>query len=111
MPSDVELSASVFLEYVERDERERMLAALSGVEQSFYLAANGSRLAAIGEKRGEREDRTTAVQYVRFPLDADARELLRSGAGTVAVGVDHPAYRAEAELDAALRASLREDWA
>jgi hypothetical protein len=109
-PSEAELSASIFLEYVDAGERERMLTALAGVEQCFYLKVDGRRLPALGERRGDRTDRTTAVQYVRFPFDETAARLLRQGTGSVAVGVDHPSYHAEAELASNVRASLGEDF-
>src|SRR4051812_24791186 len=41
IPGDHELSATVFIEYAERAERERMLVALAGVEDKFYLRAGG----------------------------------------------------------------------
>lgn len=109
-PSEAELSASIFIEYVDPAERERMLTALAGVEQCFYLKVDGRRLPARGETRGERTDRTTAVQYVRFPLDDGAARRVRDAGGSVALGVDHPRYRAETELEPPVRASLREDF-
>jgi hypothetical protein len=111
IPSPNELSATLFIEYPDREERERMLSALAGVEAAFYLAAGGARVPARGEHRGERTDRTTAVQYLRFPLEAAAVRVLETGEGELRVGVDHPAYGAEALLSAEALASLRDDRA
>src|SRR5450432_3517192 len=65
---DQELSATIFIEYPEREQRERMLIALAGVETAFYVRAGGERLNVVGDTRGTETDRTMAVQYVKFPL-------------------------------------------
>ncbi len=106
-----ELSATIFIEYPEAGERDRMLVELAGVESRFYIATEEERLPAEGEKRGERTDRTTAVQYVKFPLSAAARRAIESGEGTLRLGVDHPSYRVEVELSKATRQSLAADLA
>lgn len=111
IPGEHELSATIFIEYPERDERERMLRALAGVERAFYLSAGGERVAVIPDPRGTEPDRTMAVQYVKFPLTAPLEKTLRSGAGTLSLGVDHPAYRAEVVFNAETLASLRDDFA
>lgn len=104
-----ELSATIFIEYPDEVERERMLAALAGVEDRFHFEVDGERLPARGEHQGDRTDRTTAVQYVKFPLSSRAADALRRGTGVVSVGVDHPAYAASAVLEPATRRSLAED--
>jgi len=109
VPGDHELSATVFVEFPEREERERMLVALAGVEDDFFLRAGDERLAVIPDQRGTDPERTMAVQYVKFPLSSAAEQLLRSG-GSLAVGVEHPAYRAELRLPAETLASLRDDF-
>jgi hypothetical protein len=111
VPGEDELSATVFIEYPDTEERDRMLAALAGVERCFYVTTGEERLPAQGEKRGERTDRTTAVQYVKFPLSAAARRAIESGEGTLRLGVDHPAYKVEVDLSKATRESLAADLA
>jgi hypothetical protein len=109
IPGDHELSATVFVEFPEREERERMLVALAGVEDDFYLAAGDERLAVIPDRRGTEPERTMAVQYVRFPLSSAAEAALRTGSSALRLGVEHPAYRAEVALAAETLASLRDD--
>ncbi len=111
VPGEDELSATIFVEYPDTDERDRMLVDLAGVERCFYIATDEERLPAEGEKRGERTDRTTAVQYVKFPLSAAARKALETGEGGLRLGVDHPAYRVEVELSKSTRQSLAADLA
>jgi hypothetical protein len=104
-----ELSATVFIEYTDREERDRMLVALAGVERCFYLEIAGQRGQGRGEVRGENTQRTTAVQYVKFPLGQTLAGELKSGQVPVVLGVEHPAYRAEAVLSAPTLASLLGD--
>jgi hypothetical protein len=111
VPGDAELCATVFLEYVDADERERMLQKLAGIEECFALSVDGDTFPATGEQRGARTDRTTAVQYVKFPLSSVAVSVLKEGREQkVAVAVRHEHYAAEAVLSAATLASLREDF-
>jgi hypothetical protein len=110
VPADDELSVTVFIEYVEREERERMLHALAGVESRFYVTIDGRRLSGVGERRGERADRATAVHYLKFPLASDQRRALGQGTALVSIGVDHPAYSAESALPAEALASLSQDY-
>lgn len=111
VPGEDELSATIFVEYPDTEERDRMLVELAGVESCFYVATGEERLPAQGEKRGERTDRTTAVQYVKFPLSAAARRAIESGDGSLRLGVDHPAYRVAIDLSKATRQSLAADLA
>lgn len=105
LPGTDEISATIFIEFPEKRERERMLAALAGVEGKFHLDVEGARIVAQNETRGVLPDRTTAVHYVKFILGAEAARALRSTRATAVLGVDHPAYRAESIL---LRRTLEE---
>ena len=109
VPGPREFSATVFIEYPERELRERMLVALSGVESAFYVRVAGVRLAVLPDLRGTDPSRTMAVQYVKFPLSDAAYSALRAGDPELSLGVEHDAYRAEVVLEPAVRASLRED--
>jgi hypothetical protein len=110
IPGDAEVSATVFVEYPEREERERMLVALTGVEDDFYLVAGGERSNVVPDRRGTDPSRTMAVQYVKFPLGEAALAALREARGPVLLGVKHPAYTAEVELRTETLASLRDDF-
>ena len=109
VPAAHELSATVFIEYPEREARERMLVALAGVETSFYLRVAGERLPVTPDQRGTDPSRTMAVQYVKFILSEAAEGALRAGEGDVSLGVEHPAYRAEVVLVPRTVQSLRDD--
>jgi hypothetical protein len=108
VPGQDELSATIFVEYDERAERERMLEQLAGLEDKFYVKVGDERCAVVPDPRNDRDDRTTAVHYVKFPLSPAAAERVRKGE-SVSVGVDHEAYRVEAVLPNDVRAALSED--
>jgi hypothetical protein len=108
VPGKDELSATIFVEYDDREERERMLEKLAGLETKFYVLVGQERHAVVPDPRNDRQDRTTAVHYVKFPLSPASAEAIRKG-GPVSVGVDHDAYRVEVALPSDVRAALAED--
>ncbi len=110
VPGDHELSATIFIEYPDKDERDRMLTALAGVEDDFYLAVGDERLPVSPDQRGTEPERTMAVQYVKFPLTPTAAAALKGGGAVVRLGVAHPTYRAEVVLPPETLASLRDDF-
>lgn len=100
VPSDDELSMTLFIEIDDRAERDRKLALLAGVEKNVRLEIDGEAFPATAAHRdGQVPERATAVQYYKITLSKAAADKLRKGGvERVAVVVDHPAYRARAEL-------------
>src|SRR5215203_1743746 len=94
VPGDAELSATLFIEYEDRDERERMLTALAGLEDKFRLRVGSELLPATPDERGNDSERTMAVHYLKFPLTDSALAALMSGSAEIALEVVHPAYTA-----------------
>ena len=111
VPGPHELSATIFLEYPDREQRERMLVALAGVETAFFVRVAGERIAVLPDTRGTEKDRTIAVQYVKFPLTPSAEAALRRGEPDISLGVEHAAYRVEIVLSRATLSSLSDDFA
>ncbi len=111
IPDGGNWKATMFVEYTNPDERREALARLKGVERTVWVQVEGcQRVYAIADEDLEREneEKTSAVHFLRFELDAASREALRGGAA-VSVGVDHPQYSATTRLEPAVRASLVED--
>jgi hypothetical protein len=110
VPGERELSATIFIEFPDRDERERQLRALVGLEDKFFVEVGGERFANVPDRRGTESAQTMAVHYVKFPLSEAAANSIKAGGAPLKLGVDHPAYRALVELAPATVASLRDDF-
>jgi hypothetical protein len=111
IPDGSNWKATMLIEYPDADERRRMLAQLKGVERRVWVRVDECEpVFAIADEDLEREneDKTSSVHFLRFELSAAMRERLRSGA-RVTAGVDHPQYRASAELAPEVRSALAAD--
>ncbi|MGQ0653952.1 MAG: DUF3501 family protein [Betaproteobacteria bacterium] len=111
VPDGRNWKATMLVEYPDPDERRRMLAVLKGVERAVWVEVEGCpRVGAIADEDLEREneEKTSSVHFLRFELDDAMCAAVRRGAA-VSVGVDHPQYRASAQLDAASREALLAD--
>lgn len=108
VPGPGQLSATAMLEYPEREQRDRMLGELTGIEGRFYVEIDGARFWSKSELRTVDEAKTTAVHYLKFDVGS-ALSKLGDGSARVSVGVDHEAYRAAVELSEMTRASLASD--
>ena len=113
IPDGSNWKATMMIEYPQAEERRRMLAQLKGVERRVWVQVEQcERVFAIADEDLEREneEKTSSVHFLRFELSAAMRERLRRGA-KVTMGVDHPQYRASAELAAQVRGALAADLA
>jgi Protein of unknown function (DUF3501) len=112
IPDGGNLKATMMIEYPDPEERQRMLAKLKGIEDRAWVQVEGcERVYAIADEDLERENesKTSSVHFLRFELSDEMRKALKYGVG-IAVGVDHPEYRASIEsLAPAVRASLASD--
>jgi len=112
IPDGGNLKATMMIEYPDPEERQRMLARLKGIEDRTWAQVEGcERVYAVADEDLEREndEKTSSVHFLRFDLSDEMRKALKYGVG-IAVGVDHPEYRASVEpLPAEVRASLVSD--
>jgi Protein of unknown function (DUF3501) len=108
--ADGELRATFFVEITDRGRIRQDLDSLIGLEtQGLSLLVGDARIPAEFEPGHAREDRISAVHFVRFVLTPAQRRAIAAGEVPVAVEIDHPGYRARAELSADTRAALAED--
>ena len=114
VPESEELSATIFIEIPDRMVRDQRLSELVGFEACIALDVLGTRVPATYEMRAVLPDRTTAVQYVKFPLETQlaARLVARAKsepAGAQFLVLSHPRLQARKELSAATVKSLADD--
>jgi hypothetical protein len=115
IPDPGELSGTLFLELTDDAALREWLPKLRDVEFHVHFDlgpqdASVSRVTSIprDEERLTRDDITSSVHYLRFPFDAEQRDLLRNGPARLVV--DHPEYQVEVELTDAQRAELAGDF-
>jgi len=114
IPDGRNFKATMLVEFTDVDERKRALARLKGIEERVWIRVDGfQKVLAIADEDLEREteEKTSSVHFLRFELTDDIARALKQGAG-LAIGVDHPEYRAEvAHVPPAIRSSLTGDLA
>ena len=114
VPDGSNFKATMLIEYEDVEERRVALMRLKGVEDRVWVEIDGcAKVWAIADEDLPRENevKTSAVHFLRFELEPAMVTALKRGA-PLAIGVDHPAYRAEiSPTDAATRDALVADLA
>jgi len=106
VPNGSELSATMLIEITETSRIRELLVSLIGIDRSVRLEVGEEIVAAEFEGGRSKDDKLSAVQYVRFPLGQRAGQRLISGEAPVRLVIDHPNYRASATIEGSVRASL-----
>jgi hypothetical protein len=97
VPDGRNFKATMMIEYPDPEERKGMLARLKGIEDRVWMRVEGAeRVYAVADEDLEREneEKTSSVHFLRFELAEPMAQALKQGAA-LAIGVDHPEYRAE----------------
>lgn len=112
IPDGTNWKATLMIEYTDEAERRVMLTRLKGIEDRVWVqAADHPRIYAIADEDLEREneEKTSAVHFLRFELDAASIAALKAGAA-LGIGVDHDEYTTEiTPLAATVREALVRD--
>ncbi|HZX92373.1 MAG TPA: DUF3501 family protein [Rudaea sp.] len=112
IPDGSNLKATMLIEYPDPEERARRLLELHGIEHGIALHIDGQPPAlAIADEDMDRstEQKTSAVHFLRFDLDAAQVDAFKSGAA-VELRVDHPRYLERSMLTEASRSALAADF-
>ncbi|NWH09122.1 MAG: DUF3501 family protein [Alphaproteobacteria bacterium] len=112
IPQGHELIATMMLEIDDPIRRTNVLARLGGVEGHIFLDIGGKRIMAVPADDVERttpDGKTSAVHFMHFPIDAEARRRLLDPSLTAILGIDHPNYGHMALLSTASREELAKD--
>ena len=110
IPNPGELSATLFLEIADQARLREDLLKFLGIDEAVSIKVGNHVVPGRFEEGRSKEDKISAVQYVKFPFSAEARAALADGA-PVELVIDHPNYRARAVLAPEAQQSLAEDLA
>ncbi len=114
IPDGSNWKATLLLEFPDSEVRREQLGLLRGVEARCWVQVAGfQKTFAIADEDLPREndEKTSAVHFLRFELDAPELAALKRGAA-LGAGVDHAHYRHAVEpVGERIRASLLGDLA
>jgi hypothetical protein len=94
IPDGNNFKATMLIEYTDEVIRRKMLTQLKGIERKVFVQVEGAKkVYAIADEDLEREneDKTSAVHFLRFQLDADMVKSLQYGVA-LSMGVEHENY-------------------
>lgn len=105
LPGARELSATMMIEITDQSKVEQRLVELIGIDECVSLDIGGHGVAADFEPGRSREDRLSAVQYVRFVLSPELVAKFLADE-PVQLRIDHENYRFATPIEGAARRSL-----
>lgn len=114
VPNGQELSATMLIEITDSERIREDLIQFTGIDEAVRLEigdpAHGSfSIPGQFEAGRSKEDKLSAVQYVRFPLAPAARKAFADSRQPARLIIDHPHYRHTATIEGAVRRSLAQD--
>ena len=110
IPEPGELSATLFLEIEGQEHLRQQLMKFLGIDEAVLLKIGGRSIHARFEEGRSKEDKISAVQYVKFPMDEDALESFLRGERAELI-INHANYHAAAPIEPETRKSLIDDLA
>src|SRR5574340_125122 len=109
VPDGTNWKATMMIQYSDPDVRRIALEKLKGIEDRVWMqVADQPKVFAIADEDMEREneDKTSAVHFLRFELDATSIAAAKSGRA-LRMGIDLDAYRVDdTTLPENIRAAL-----
>ena len=110
IPNTAELSATMFLEIEDQSHLRDDLLKFLGIDEAVSLKVGSHVVPARFEEGRSKDDKISAVQYLRFPFDSAAQAAFVAGEKAKLV-IDHPNYRVKVPLTPEVQKSLAEDLA
>ncbi|MDH3446317.1 MAG: DUF3501 family protein [Deltaproteobacteria bacterium] len=108
IPKPGELSATLFIEIADQSHLRDDLLKFLGIDEAVFFKTGAHRIQARFEEGRSKEDKISAVQYVRFPFAGDERAAF-AGSAEASLCIHHPNYQAETVLEAGSRKALLAD--
>ena len=108
IPGPGELSATLFLEIEDQSRLREELLKFLGIDEAVFLKIGARKIQARFEEGRSKEDKISAVQYVKFSISAEDRAAF-SATPDVVLCIEHPYYKAEARVEDESREALLAD--
>lgn len=112
IPDQGELGATFFIEIEEQERIKEILDSLMGIDDIgiVYIYINEHiKISALFEKGRSKEDKISAVHYVKFKFNEAEKKAFLDTSIPVYLIIDHPNYKAEAAIGPATRKELGVD--
>lgn len=114
IPDGSELSSTMLIEITGSDQIREELVQLIGIDEAVRMeigdpACGGFTIPGLFEGGHSKEDKLSAVQYVRFRLDPGARAAFINPNEPVRLVIDHPHYHHSTPIKDGVRRSLTRD--
>lgn len=110
VPGHQELSATMFIEIDDPAALRQWLPNLIGIEQAVSLRiGQDHQIAGVFEPGRSKEDKTSTVHYIKFPLTPDQVRAFGDQSQPIYLVIDHPHYQASALIEGDVRESLMRD--
>ena len=110
IPEPGELSATLFLEIEDQDHLRDQLLKFLGLDEAVFLKIGGRSIRARFEEGRSKEDKISAVQYVKFSMDKEAMAVFSRREGAE-LTINHPNYKVTVPIQPETQSSLVEDLA
>lgn len=111
IPDGRNWKATFMIEFGDVEERRVALGRMVGIEDRTWMqVADFDRVHAIADEdlERDREEKTSAVHFMRFELTPEMTAAVKDGAAVMA-GSDHNNYRHETQLPGPVRDALAAD--
>ncbi|HXG50590.1 MAG TPA: DUF3501 family protein [candidate division Zixibacteria bacterium] len=109
IPGPGELSATLFLEIEDQTRLREELLKFLGIDEAVFLRIGDTVVRARFEEGRSKEDKISAVQYVKFPLGPREIAAFRD-LESVELFIDHPQYKASARISGEAKKALCRDF-
>lgn len=112
IPDERELSATMFIEVDEPGRIREVLNRFHGIDRGnvvYFRIDERFKVLGIFEGGRSKEDKISAVHYVKFPFSELARDAFLDVRVPVELVVDHPRYKERVKIDGEARQRLIED--
>jgi hypothetical protein len=112
IPDGDNLKATMLIMYPDVEERRVMLKKLHGLENNIYLCIDdGKRIFAVSDEDLERtrDEKTSAVHFLRFQLDRNSMEKFKSS-DNIVFGAMHDSYSSHTKINSETKSTLLSDF-